>query len=206
MAKTLLIAHRGYREIGRGENLLADFERAIRQHVDGLEIDVHYVNQRFILAHDTPASQTSMMHYETLEDVIRLVRKQQFSGSVIIELKSHTGARELASYCEQIQLVNPIVLQSFQIAHVRQWCAFRSSFKIGYLRHWVDSNVWIYRHQIDYLNLDWRFWWLNWLRPRKSLTYWWTVNQAGIIKYLLRRHAIGIITDNIVLAKQIEEI
>lgn len=193
--KTLIIAHRGTHRDRGDENTLIAFQRAIAAGVDGLEVDVQLYGNRLILKHDQDGVVPADV--ATFGDFLALIATTQYQGLLLIELKGRVGAEQLYHELQVKQLPNAVMLQSFQELPLRKWRRLDANVPIGYLRHVLNMVSWrLWRDGIiQQVNLDYRYWYLAWLRPFGVKTYWWTPNTRGWTTLLRMLSVRGIITD-----------
>ena len=191
----LIIAHRGSHFNREEENTLAAFRRAIDWSVDGLEVDVQLHNQDLILQHDLTEKVDS--NRPTFTMFLALVKETGYQGLLLIELKGSQGAALLYEQLMAAQITNPLILQSFWPQPLKIWHQLDGQLSLVYLRHWPNVTAWQLRCAdiIQYLNLDYRFWFLGWLRPWGTKVFWWTPNHPELIKLLRRLPIAAIITD-----------
>jgi len=198
----LIIAHRGVHVNRDDENTLTAFQKAIDVHMDGLEVDVQLHNQELILKHDI--AQDIAPDTATFPMFLDLVRQTNYQGLLLIELKGTEGAALLYEQLMMAHLTNPIILQSFRTRPLKVWRQLDAKIAIGYLRHWPNLKAWRLRWQgiIQYVNLDYRFWFLGWLRPWGTKTFWWTPNNKPTLAAMRRLPLAAIITDAAIKMKR----
>lgn len=193
--ETLIIAHRGTHRDRGDENTLIAFQRAIAAGVDGLEVDVQLYGNRLILKHDQDGVVSADV--ATFGNFLTLIATTHYQGLLLIELKGRVGAEQLYREMQAKQLSNAVMLQSFQELPLRKWRRLDANVPIGYLRHVSNMVSWRLWQDgiIQQVNLDYRYWYLAWLRPFDAKTYWWPPNTRGWTTLLRMLGVRGIITD-----------
>lgn len=193
--ETLIIAHRGIHRDRGDENTLIAFQRAIAAGVDGLEVDVQLYGNRLILKHDQDGVVSADV--ATFGNFLTLIATTHYQGLLLIELKGRVGAEQLYREMQAKQLSNAVMLQSFQELPLRKWRRLDANVPIGYLRHVSNMVSWRLWQDgiIQQVNLDYRYWYLAWLRPFDAKTYWWPPNTRGWTTLLRMLGVRGIITD-----------
>lgn len=238
MFKTQIIAHRGYRKIAP-ENTLPSFEKAIDFKADSLEMDLHLSKDgQLVVIHDEEVDRTTdgtgyikdltvaeikkldagswfdakfkNTRIPTFEEFLDFVIQQNFTGDLLIELKTnhinYPGIEELTlktlKNYQNKQTYNHVILQSFNQATLKNLRELNPTLDLAMLvyypskidRGWLADDYFNNFHP-NYKRIllsPWRYWNL-----KKDAYRVWVVNNPIIMKQLFRKNLLGLITDDV---------
>lgn len=241
MFKTQIIAHRGYRKIAP-ENTLPAFEQAIKYNADSLEMDLHISKDgQLIVIHDEKVDRTTDgeglikdmtveqikkldagswfnpqfkgISIPTFEEFLDFVIEQNFTGELLIELKTnkidYLGIEELVLQTlkkyQSKQTYSHYILQSFNGQTLKKLKELDPSLDLAMLVYYptVDQKALFADRYFNsfspnyqrVLLFPWRYWNL-----KKKIYRMWVVNDSATMKRLFRRNLYGLITDDVGLA------
>lgn len=124
-------------------NTLEEFKEALRQDIYGIEIDVHEVNDKFIVSHDQPI-------HETLElnTLINLIKKS--NKILFLEIK---GCMKNISEFKKIIKDSQVIIMSFNFVLLQEFRDFSRMFITANI---FDKNILnlILEENFDYICLD----------------------------------------------------
>ncbi|MCZ2492717.1 glycerophosphodiester phosphodiesterase [Dellaglioa carnosa] len=229
--KTKIFAHRGSKGT-RPENTLISFQAAIDAGADGIETDVQLSKDgKLIIMHDEKIDRTTNLtgrvtdltlaelkkadagvkfsnDYEgeqipTLEEVIELLKRNNFKGTFNLELKTnhieYQGIEELVNeQMRQLPADIHLLYSSFNPNSIRRMQKINPEAEFASLFQFKikESRLLAKNHLITSLHPD-----VTWLRERHGL-FWpkllirpWTVNSTKDMTYCFKKKYDAIFTD-----------
>ncbi len=235
-----IIAHRGDHLIFP-ENTLEAFESALIKEVDGIELDVHLTkDQQLVVIHDETIDRTSngtgaikemtleelrQYNYQgsttqgnfvipTLEDVLNLLEKYQFGGSLNVEAKTDKYDYPHLPEILVAQLIAKkrpysIIISGFNFKTLKEIHDLAPHFEYAYLMGNNSDKVkkaletpfidtihpkitWVKKNQVELFHF-----------PKKVRP--WTINTLKDIRLCQRLALTGVITDEILLVKKVKK-
>lgn len=154
---TKIIAHRGYwRAEGACENSLAAAESAVKNGIDGIELDVWITSDdSVIVSHDATigGKEIIVSSYEdlkdemlvngekipTIRDFLRLMKPYP-KTELFIEVKANRAVERLTEIIKEEQIINPVIFISFNRIACDRLVSLDRSLHVEPLRRWDDDS------------------------------------------------------------------
>ena len=149
----------------------------------------------------------------TFEEFLDFVIKQKFDGELLVELKTNKvdypgiekQALDILKKYQKKATYSHYILQSFNDKTLQNLKKIDSSLDLALLVYYPTETErrWLAKNQFNHFHPNYRrilsFPWRRWSLGRQSYRVW-LVNDSNIMKQLLRKNILGIITDDVDLA------
>ena len=221
--KLIVFGHRGAPAFKR-ENTMSSFQIAIKQKVDGIEIDVQKSQDNHIIIHHDEylKDNVSKIQSSTLTKIQKIQKKQKLYELkeitpllskikiLNIEIKSRTLfnrciEQDILKYIAENKIENKTIVSSFNPIVLFKIRRKNSQIKIGYLYtkddvHWIlKTFIWAKIIKPDFFNVDKKY--INkkiikWCKKRKIPILVFTINTKEELLYVKKLGVQGVFTDN----------
>ncbi|WP_042403142.1 glycerophosphodiester phosphodiesterase [Geomicrobium sp. JCM 19037] len=218
----IVIAHRGASEGTIKENTLLAFERAIVVGADYIETDIQMTADGHLVCFHDRVFKGKKIRHLTYSALRKLAKEEGFDVPTLedtvvlckgrirlnLELKETKMEHEVVNVLATHGVMESTLVSSFQLSVLKKVrlasARVTTGLIVGSKRHWLRDRRRIKKLQtvdVDVVCSHYRY--VKKLHHLNVPLYIWTVNQKKTIRQMLDLNVDGLITDDVVLAKNI---
>jgi glycerophosphoryl diester phosphodiesterase len=164
-------------------NTLEQFKEAITQDIYGIEIDVHEVNDKFIVSHEPPIHETLK-----LNTLIKLIK----NSNKILFLEIKGRIKNILELKKKIK-DTPVIIMSFNFVLLQEFRDFSRMFITANIFNEIFLNL-ILQENFDYICLDYIIAYEDYIKKLNKPIFVYTVNTKEHFDKI-KKLIFGVITD-----------